>query len=279
VRPNLTVTVITPSYNQASYLLDTLRSVASQDYSDVEHIVMDGGSTDGSVGLLEDWARFHAISWRSERDDGQAAAIQAGIELAHGDIVAWLNSDDMYLDERVISDVVRLFQGGAVAVTGAGWYLSESGKRVKRIPVFPQRLGFDALRRVDWVLQPATFFRRDLLLRYPIDVSLTYAFDWDLFIRMSREIDFTAIDQDIAGYRLHPEGKTVSGAGSRKRELLEVMGRYNSRTSSQYRIMRALVRGYELADRLPRPLDRSRVVFTGVAALSHKIPGERGIQF
>ena len=275
----LSVTIITPSFNQGRYLLETLRSVANQDYPDVQHIVMDGGSTDGSAELLEAWARSHEIVWQSQPDGGQAAAIQAGIERARGDIVAWLNSDDLYLDAGVISDVVELFRAGADAVTGAGWYISESGERTKKIPVLDRRLDFDALRGVDWILQPATFFRRDVLLRFPIDTSLTFAFDWDLFIRMAREITFTPIDRHIAGYRLHPSGKSISGAGRRKRELLDVAGRYNSRGSTRYRLMRMLVRGYERADAFPRPLNRTRSVFTAVAAVTHKLPGNRGIQF
>jgi glycosyltransferase involved in cell wall biosynthesis len=275
----LLVSVITPSLNQGLYLVDTLRSVSQQDYPQVEHIVMDGGSTDNSVDLLRSWANAHPIRWQSQVDGGQADAIGSGIQQARGEIVTWLNSDDIYLDAHVLSDVVNAFQPGVEAVTGGGFYLSSAGARLRRIPVYPRRVTFGVLRHVDWILQPATFFRRDTLLRYPIDTTLTYAFDWDLFIRMSRDVRFKAIDRDIAGYRIHKEGKTVSGSGRRKRELLEVTGRYNSRTSPRYYLLRWLVGGYEAADRLPPPFDRMRAIFSALAQLTHVLPDGKGVQF
>lgn len=277
---NPLVSVITPSFNQAAYLLETLESVAAQDYPRLEHIVMDGGSSDGSVDILESWAREHSLEWRSGPDGGQANAIQDGVSLARGDIVAWLNSDDVYLDSRVISDVVEAFATGAVAVTGAGWYVGESGRRVRHIPVFPDRIDFRTLRYVDWVLQPATFVRRDVFLRFPIDTSLHYAFDWDLFIRMSREIAFTPLVRDIAGYRLHPSGKTVSGAGRRQRELLEVMRRHNGRLSAHYALQASVAWTYQVAELLPQPAYRLiRGLLTRIALLSQKVTNGRGIQY
>ena len=211
------VSIITPSFNQAPYLEATLRSVALQDYPRIEHIIMDGGSSDGSVDVIRRWAESHDITWQSERDAGQADAIQRGAEMASGEIVGWLNSDDVYLDDRAISDVVAAFDGGLSIVTGAGWHLTEEGERLRRIPVYPDRISHDTLRCVDWVLQPATFVRRELFLKHPLDTSLHFAFDWDFFIRITRDAIPIAIDRDIAGYRLHRAGKSVSGGSRRQR--------------------------------------------------------------
>lgn len=276
---DLLVSIITPSFNQARYLEATLRSVAIQDYPRIEHIVMDGGSTDRSVEILDGWAG-HSLRWQSSTDGGQAEAIQRGVQMASGEVLAWLNSDDIYLDSRVITDVVRQFDRGAVAVTGAGWYLSETGRRLRHIPIYPDRIGYDTLKHVDWILQPATFVRRDVLVEFPIDTSLHFAFDWDLFVRLSRSIAFTPFDRDIAGYRVHPTGKTVSGGGRRQRELLEVTGRYSPKLSARYALSMLVVATYRLAEHLPAPLPRFiSGVLTRVALLSHKLTDGRGIQY
>lgn len=273
------VSIITPSFNQGRFLPATLRSVAEQDYPNLEHIVMDGGSTDGSVDVLEAWARSHPLRWTSQPDNGQAAAIQSGLDLANGDVIAWLNSDDVYLDSKVVSDLVAALDAGAEVVTGAGWYLSEAGVRTRSIPVHEDRLDFESLRLVDWILQPATFFRADVLRRFPIDESLVYAFDWDLFIRIAREIAIKPVAREVAGYRLHRDAKTTSGAIRRKREILEVARRYNSSVSPQIFLLWFLVLGYGAATHLPWPLRAGRRIFTEIASLSQRLPGGRGVQF
>ena len=279
-RPQPLVSIVTPSFNQAKYLADTLRSVATQDYPRIEHIVMDGGSSDGSVELLASWAQTHEIVWRSERDGGQAAAIKAGAELATGDIIAWLNSDDIYLDSRVISDVVKLMAADVQVVTGGGWYLFEDGSKDRPIPVFPQRIDFGTLRFVYWVLQPATFVRRDLFLRCPLDTGLHYAFDWDLFIRLSQRTRFYPVDRAIAGYRRHESGKTVSGGRRRQKELLEVIRRYNGRLSTHYLLLVPVVFGHVIADHLPGRVGTiGNRLLDKFAAFTHKITGGRGIPY
>jgi glycosyltransferase involved in cell wall biosynthesis len=273
------VSIVTPSFNQARYLSATLESVAMQDYPRVEHIVMDGGSTDGSVDIIRSWAETHPIIWRSGPDGGQAAAIQAGARLASGEILAWLNSDDVYLDERAVSDMVAALSSGAEVVTAGGWHLTEDGTRLSRIPVHPDRLGYDVLRCIDWVLQPATFFRRELILRHPLDESLHFAFDWDFFIRVARETRIVPIDRDLAGYRLHETGKSLSGGTTRRKEVLEVTRRYNGARSPRYLLLRAVSAVREGSERLPEHM-RERVE-NGLGLLAwilSRATGGRGIQ-
>ena len=273
------VSIITPSYNQAQFLPETLRSVAMQDYVNLEHIVLDGGSTDGSVAILEEFARDHPISWESKADAGQANAIRQGIERARGDVVAWLNSDDVYLDASVISDVVRAFAGGADIVTGSGWFIDAAGNQLNRILVRPRDLTHASLRWVDAVLQPATFVRRDLLLRMPLDETLHFAFDWDLFIRLSASSRFTLIDREIAGYRLHGAGKTESGGVRRQVELLRVIRRYHGRRSRAYAQLLPIVALHRLGARLPFGLHR--IAAAGLdryAQLTQRMLPGKGIQ-
>jgi glycosyltransferase involved in cell wall biosynthesis len=272
------ISIVTPSFNQAAYLTETLQSVSEQDYPNIEHIVIDGGSTDGSVEIIESWARDHEIRWSTGPDGGQADAIQRGVEIATGSIVAWLNSDDVYLGRHAVSTVAELFGHGAKMVTAGGWFLDPSGERTRRIRVRAERLDNRTLRHVDWVLQPATFVRRDLFLEVPIDISLRYAFDWDFFVRLTQLAEFTVLEEDIAGYRLHRAGKTLSGALQRQIELLEVTRRYHKRSSIQYAFMLAVTWTYRAAARLPGPLDTFVAhLLTYFARGTQELMGGRGI--
>lgn len=275
---DLLVSIVTPSYNQAAFLSETIRSVVEQDYPRIEYIVMDGGSTDGSLEIIERWAQRHRIIWRSERDRGQGDAIQRGAELATGEIFAWLNSDDVYLDRAVVSDVVAVFREGAQIVSGAGWYIDEHGERIAPIPVYADRLTHDRVRFADWFLQPATFVRRELFLTCPIDLGLHWAFDWDLFIRLTTKAPGTPILRPLAGYRLHPTGKTISGGGRRQLELLEVIRRYHGRLSAPYLLLLPIVAAHLIAERLPRRVyGRVNTVLNTIAAVTQRFTNGRGI--
>jgi glycosyltransferase involved in cell wall biosynthesis len=228
------VSVVTPSLNQARFLEATLQSVAEQDYPNIEHLILDGGSSDETVNILTRWGEMPHILWTSGPDGGQADAIQRGIDAARGNVVGWLNSDDIYLDSHVIADVMSLFAKGADVVTGGGWYISETGTRLEPIPVRADALRFRTLRHVDWVLQPATFVRKAILTESRLDTSLHYAFDWDLFIQLSRKYKFTVLPKALAGYRLHAAAKTVGRGEKRRQEIRTVAARYNPWYSPQY---------------------------------------------
>jgi glycosyltransferase involved in cell wall biosynthesis len=273
------ISIVTPSLNQAPFLRDTLRSVAVQDYPNVEHIVMDGGSTDGSIEIIRDWASTHAIRWHAGPDLGQADAIQRGLADAGGSILTWLNSDDVYLDDHVLSDVAEAFERGASVVTGGGWYLAEDGARLRPIPVRPDQLHHGGLRRIDTVLQPATFFRRELFAVFPLDTELHYVFDWDLFIRMSAQTSFTPIERDIAGYRLHPAGKTLSGGVKRQHEILTVTRRYHGRHAVRSLLTSIVVALYRVAEWFPAPADRAGFrILRRLVWASHVLTKGHGIQ-
>lgn len=225
---NIGITVVTPSYNQAAFIEETLESVLRQECSLLQYIVIDGGSTDGSREIIQRFShRLHY--WVSEKDQGQPDALRKGFAKASGDILGWINSDDILCEGALarIGDAYgknpRSIIAGDVAV------LDENG-RVQRI--IRQR----NLNVIDMVAcwtgratycQPGVFFPREAYLAAGgIDVNLHYCMDRDLMIRMLRMCDVVYLGATVAGARLHPQSKTCSRAGAEISEAYEVSHRY-----------------------------------------------------
>lgn len=216
------ISVVTPSFNQARFLPSTLESVLDQGYPRVESIVCDGGSTDGSVAVLE---RFgpRLASWVSERDRGPADAINKGLAKAGGEILSWLNSDDV-LAEGALSEVGRAFAEDETldVVYGNALYVDEQGLRSQadhggyRTGLYygefqPQEKIPFYWTYVHSVPQPTVFFRRRLLERCgPLDESYHFIFDFELFWRfLSSGARIRKLERTQAFYRLHAEAKTA----------------------------------------------------------------------
>ncbi len=200
------VSILTPSFNQADWLGDTLRSVAVQTYPRIEHVVMDGGSTDGSVELLR---RAPDVHWRSEPDRGQSQALNRAFARSHGEVIGWLNSDDAYFDRDVVEDVVGCFRSHPEVdiVYGHAVRVDQRGRMsyVLWVPPFSRWL----LRWKCFLVQPAVFFRREALGDRFLDERFQFAMDWELWLRLARSCTFhhlnrvLAIDRDQPGRKIH----------------------------------------------------------------------------
>ena len=177
------VSIITPSYNQARWLPDNLKSVQNQDYPNIEHIIMDGGSTDGSTLILQQAPSN--TRWESEPDRGQSHAINKAFEKANGEYVGWINSDDAYADRRTVSAVVKTFEAHPEVgvVYGHGIVLSQTNRFMHGLwaPEYNEKL----LRMGVLLLQPSVFFRRSILTSPLVSEALSFVMDWDLFLRLS----------------------------------------------------------------------------------------------
>ncbi|UCC51345.1 MAG: glycosyltransferase [Anaerolineaceae bacterium] len=232
---NPVVSIVTPSYNQGQFLEATILSVLNQDYPQVEYIIIDGQSDDDSPNIIRKYANRLAY-WTSQPDQGQTDALAKGFAQASGNIIAWLNSDDVYLSSQVISDVVSLFQQyqQVDAVTGGGIAISKSGQWLRQNLPPSDRVHFGQLRYRNWLVQPATFFRCEIIQTLPLDHDLHYVFDWDFFIRLSKNYNILVVDKVWAGYRMWGQNKTARGDAMRVRELAEVTGRYLGTQSWQY---------------------------------------------
>ncbi len=203
------VSILTPSFGQATWLTHNLRSVACQTYPRIEHIVMDGGSTDGSVELLE--KADPPVIWRSEPDEGQSDAINKAFALSQGEIIGWINSDDAYFDCRVVEDVVAAFERHPEAdvIFGHAAQVDENGTIIWMIwvPRFSSRL----LRVVNFIGQPVAFIRRRVLEQPMLDPSYHFAMDYELWLRLhARGATFRRIDRLVAIDRHQSERKGVT---------------------------------------------------------------------
>lgn len=202
------VSIVTPSLDQGQFIEEAIRSVLDQDYPHIEHIVVDGGSTDSTLECLR---RYPHLVWMSERDDGQADAVNKGFALARGTVFGWLNADDFYLPQTVSTAVAALRESGAGLVHGAWRQVDETGAIIReRIPVYAYDR--DAQLNVrNGVCQPGAFFTRDAFESVGgLDASYRYAMDYELWLKLGGRFPVTDVDDVLGAYRLHPASKTVS---------------------------------------------------------------------
>jgi glycosyltransferase involved in cell wall biosynthesis len=246
--PQPLVSIVTPSFNYASFLGACVESVRCQRYEHIEHIVQDGGSTDGTPALLARLAAEGPLDYRIERDAGQADAINRGFARARGDVLAWLNADDLYLGPDVVSEAVAALADPAVdVVTAGGRYVDASGSAFHDIEVFPDLERH--LRYFDPVLQPATFWKRRV--HRPVRTDVHYAFDWRLFLEMSSAgAQFRVLDRRWAAYRWHGVNKSAADPAARRLEIASVLRDEFGTASLQYAWARAVYLGYAASERL-----------------------------
>lgn len=218
------VSVVTPCLNSARFIEETIASVLAQDYPNIEYLVMDGGSNDGTLDILDRYAgRLH---YCSRKDGGQADAVNQGFAGARGEICAFLNADDTYMPgamARAVEEFAR--HPEAAVIYGEAWYVDESGRRAGRYPVEE----FDAARleRRCYICQPAAFIRREALAECGgLDAGLHYALDYDLWIRLARRHALVKIDAVLANSRLHAGAKTVASQAEAMHETIEVLRRH-----------------------------------------------------
>ena len=209
------LSIVTPSFNGLRFLPAAASSILTQtgDF-ELEWIVVDGGSTDGTVEFLRGLCDPR-VRWASEPDRGQSHAINKGLSLATGDVVGWLNTDDLY-SPGAFAEVARAFQSSPDARWLIARYevVDESGRAIRPAVVrykerSLRRYAYRALLRENFVSQPAVFWRRDFGQSIgPLDESLHWTMDYDLWLRMGRVTDPLFLDRVLARFRLHPASKT-----------------------------------------------------------------------
>jgi glycosyltransferase involved in cell wall biosynthesis len=218
------ISIVTPSLNMVKYLAATIDSVLSQDYPRIEYIVMDGGSTDGSRELLA--AYGERLRFTSGSDRGPADAIHSGFQAANGQILAWLNADDTYQPGAVRTAVAYLESHPQIDVVyGEGNWIDEHGTPIRRYPTQP----FDnkVLARDCMICQPSSFFRASAYHRCSLDPEVNPSFDYDLWIRMSRQgLRFAHIPDFLANSRLHGGAISIREREAVFRSSMDVLRRH-----------------------------------------------------
>ena len=265
------VSVLTPSFDQAAWLPDNLRSVASQTYPRIEHVVMDGGSTDGSVEILR--AAGPGVRWRSERDRGQAHAVNKAFEASSGEIVGWLNSDDALFTPGAVSAVVRRFLSDPRidVVYGHAAFVNADGVILQMMWVPPFSGGL--YRFFPFLRQPATFFRRSALGDRLLDETFHFAMDRELFLRLLSEgRRFERVDEVLAVDRHQAQRKSLT--------RLDVLADERRRLAERYAVPRrpwhvparlALTLATRAAGIRLVPRARGRLAFDGIAEPPRRI--------
>ena len=256
------VSIVTPSLNHARFIRQAIDSVLEQDYPALEYVVIDGGSQDGTLDILESYGS--RVSWSSEPDSGQTEALTRGFASTRGHIIGWLNSDDALCPGAVTSAVNALIQNpDAGLVYGMGTVIDEFGRTSAP---YPWTQPFDRqqlIRETDFVLQPAAFFRRDVFdAAGGLDHGLQYAFDWDLWIRLTYVADAVFLPEILACTRLWDGTKTSRGGWSRVRELSRVASRHaGSAVTPMVRRELVTLLSSPICRRLPARLHSSMAAF------------------
>jgi glycosyltransferase involved in cell wall biosynthesis len=230
------ISVITPSFNQGVYIERTIQSVLRQAYQPVQHIVIDGGSTDNTVEVLR---RYPHLTWVSEADRGQSDALNKGLNMATGEIIGWINSDDYYHD-NIFASVAAHFRDARTSwVVGNLANLFEDGSE----PVFRRSptITFEALARgPDIVRQQSTFFRRQALISVGAwNVDRYMAMDYDLWMKLARVSPPRMVDENWAYFRNHTAQKSgYANIMRQSAEIAAVMRRENvaSRLIASHRL-------------------------------------------
>jgi len=250
------ITVVTPSYNQAQFLEQTILSVIGQQYPNLEYIILDGGSKDGSVEIIKKYEQ-HLKYWESAPDGGQAAAINKGFDMATGEILGWLNSDDMYMP-GALHTVAKLLDKTSTnrVIFGNCLHFEEENTRKTRGSDVVEDHQYIELRLADYIIQPSSFWTKKTFEDIgPLDTSLNYVFDWDWYIRAQQKgTDFLPVTPFLSMYRKHNAHKTGTGGEGRFNEVVQIYNRYNSeqelRALKKAHKMKRMKKGNKILNRL-----------------------------
>lgn len=248
------VSIITPSYNQGRFIEDCILSIKNQTYANIEHIIVDAKSNDNTIEVIKTYENKYNLKWISEKDKGQADAINKGYAIAKGDIVTWLNSDDFYLHVHVIEEIVDLFHKftNVDVITGGGYYVDEAGKYITPLKDHVDKISLEHIKIADYILQPATFIKATMNDMVKIDISYTYTFDWLYFLNMfEKGANFLAIQNYFAAYRVYGVNKTALDNADRKLEIAHMALRNFGSSSLQTWFCYFIFSLYKISESIP----------------------------
>ena len=278
------VSIVTPSYQQGQFIERTLQSVASQRKPglEIEHVVFDGGSTDNTVEILKNFSP--AVRWVSKKDKGQTDAVNQGIRATDGDVIGWLNSDDIYYP-GAIDRVISYFSSHPEVdvVYGMADHIDLEDHPFESYPSEPW--DFERLKETCFICQPALFFRRRVVERHGLlDESLNYCMDYEYWLRLGKAgACFGFLEEKIAGSRLYADNKTLGARVKVHKEINDMFrtlfGRVPDRWLFNY--AHAALEPKIDRSRAPRWFVLQLILFTGSIALrwNRRISKNMGADF
>lgn len=230
------ISVITPSYNQGHFIEETMKSVLNSGYENLEYIIIDGGSTDDTLDVIKRYEGIYGgrLRWLSEEDEGQADAINKGISMATGDVIAYLNSDDLY-EEGALRRVGEHFAAKreSMWLTGRCRIIDEAGRDIRGFirgykNLLLSNYSYSLLLVTNCISQPATFWRREVMDKIGLfDKEQHRIMDYDYWLRLGEEYPLSITDDYLASFRVYSESKTSSGFDKTFREELEAARRHS----------------------------------------------------
>lgn len=222
------ISIITVSYNQGKFIEDNILSIINQNYPNVEHIIIDGGSTDNTINILNKYNPY--LNWISEADDGQSDGLNKGFKKAIGDIIGWVNSDDK-LAPGALEKVSTFFNNNPseIAVVGDQAIINEDGNIIDVIKSKPYSYDY-LLNHARGITQNSTFFKREVFSKTGyLNPSIHYSMDRDLFIRIARLKSIPYLPETLAEFRIQPEAKTSKGSYYFAKDLVKIRRFYGGR--------------------------------------------------
>lgn len=230
---HLTFSVVTPSYNQGEFIERTIQSVLSQSVQPMEYFVFDGGSTDNTIDVLKKYEK--QLFWVSEKDKGQTDAVNKGLNVVKGDIIGWLNSDDIYYP-KAFEMVSNFFQSNPSidVVYGKANHVDKEDQIIEPYPIEPWNL--ERLKSICFLSQPAVFFRRTVVEQYgPLDDKLRYCMDYEYWLRLGvRGAQFAHIPLTLAGSRFYLETKTLGQRVGVHKEINDMLKKTTGETPDRW---------------------------------------------
>ena len=213
------ISIVTPTYNSEEYLEDCIKSIKAQSYKDYEHIIIDGGSNDGTLDIIKKYEGTYPMRWISEKDNGMYDAIAKGFKMAKGDIFCWLNSDDMYMPWTL--ETVNKVIGKYVGKDRIQWCVGRDSRFTqnginyivsKRVRVFPRELikkGWMNGIKLGCLQQESSFWARELYESVGgIDINYKLAGDFHLWKKFANEANLYSLNSVLAGFRIHTGQKS-----------------------------------------------------------------------